>query len=519
MISKAIRGSGFSGAVSYICSKSDAIHMQNLVASDWRKAPAEMRAVANLNTTKKCVYHHILSFSPDERLSDSDMFKAAELMLKKLNLAEHQAVYAIHKDRQHWHVHTVVNLIDFSGKAEKLSHDFRSRPVYAREIESELNFKKYERKAPAKFSEYDIQNVFSSERISDIREILKSSQSHDEFHNSLSQIGIKIEEKSSRSNSLNYRFRDVNSGLYISGSKVDKALSDPTSLKRYFSRGDDNPNPKHIKPSQKDTDINLALKIRERLDKALSWHDAEIRLKEIGIRIDFIKSGERVRGIRFVNVEDNINIKASDISISYSHYQKLYETYSTNNLIEINENVKPDVKINHNKIISANPNRASRSVLDIRLPRGIKIDISSDIVKYVDSSRSDIVIAEDYKDHLRIMDQSNSSLLKSLQIAREKFPNGIAVSGNDDFKNRVIKVAAANNIRLDNLNELEKVLYAQNRPKPAPIQKPIQKAIKPDLVKAGIIKTMPHWQVMNHAKPIPAKPPTAQSRTGGGRER
>jgi hypothetical protein len=355
--------------------------------------------------------------------------------------------------------------------------------------------------------------VFSSERISRIKDILKSSRSHDELSNSLLKIGIKLSEKSSRSNSLNYRVNDVNSGLYIAGSKLCDELSSPTSLKRYFNADTAKPNPKNIKTSVKaDIDISLSLQIREHLDKSNSWHDAQTRLKEIGIQIDFIKSGERTRGIRFVNVEDNINIKASDISISYAHYQKLFETYNLNNHKEIDKNVKPDIKITTNKIVSYKSDRASKSVLDIILPRGIKIDMSSDIIKYVDSNRSDIVIAEDYQDHIRIMDQSNSSILKSLQIAQQKFPNGICVNGDDIFKHKVIKIAAQNNISLGNLSELERSLYSEHRPKPIHVQKPIK---KPDLVKAGIIKAMPHWQVMNRSKPVPAKPPTAQSRTGG----
>jgi hypothetical protein len=48
MISKAIRGAGFSGCISYICSKSNSIRMQNIVSDDWRKAASEMRAAANL---------------------------------------------------------------------------------------------------------------------------------------------------------------------------------------------------------------------------------------------------------------------------------------------------------------------------------------------------------------------------------------------------------------------------------------------------------------------------------------
>lgn len=90
MISKAVRGRGFNGAISYICDKSDHIRTVNIASQNWKNAAREMRAVANTNGTQKCVYHHWLSFDPTERLDDEQMFAAAQRMIEKLGLADHQ---------------------------------------------------------------------------------------------------------------------------------------------------------------------------------------------------------------------------------------------------------------------------------------------------------------------------------------------------------------------------------------------------------------------------------------------
>lgn len=325
MISKSTRGKGFSGAISYVCEKASSIRTINIAAQNWKHAAREMRAVASLNRTEKCVYHHWLSFSPDENVSDEMMFSAAQRMIEKLGLSGHQHVLAIHDDKAHRHIHIVSNLINFDGRAQKLSNDFRSRPTFAREIEEELGLKKYQRKQPAKAPLADFKTVFSESRISQIQEILKSSNSFDELSESLIKIGIKIEEKSSRSNSLNYRLIDVSSKLYISGSKISDSLASPSKLKKYFSGNTDKPTAKNIKPQDKDIDISLSLRIRELLDKSNSWHDAELNLKKIGISIDYIKTGDRIRGIRFIDIEKNINIKASDIGISFAKIDKQFQ--------------------------------------------------------------------------------------------------------------------------------------------------------------------------------------------------
>jgi hypothetical protein len=315
VISKAIRGSGFSGAISYICERSESIRLQNVASGRWQNAAGEMRSVANQNRTSKPVYHHILSFSPDEKLSDNQMFQAAESMLQKLGLSDNQAVYAIHHDRDHWHVHTVVNLINFDGRAVRLDHDFHVRPKLARAIEKELGLQAYSRKEQGT-------NRMSDERIADIKSILKDARSQDDLKRTLHEIGIELDEKSSRSKSLNLRITDSTTGASIPGSKIDAVLSSPTSLKKHFSQsrvGAERAEVQQIGATSKTTwSEGKNATIQRAALSSKSWTDLRKNLESEGLAFEIITRSNGAQGLVFVDENGN-RIAASKIAADLSH--------------------------------------------------------------------------------------------------------------------------------------------------------------------------------------------------------
>jgi hypothetical protein len=223
MISKAVRGRGFSGCISYICEKSNAVRTLNIASENWKSAAREMRSVASLNRTEKSVYHHWLSFHPSENMTDEMMFQAASSMIQKLGLSDHQHVCAIHKDREHHHIHIVSNLVNFDGKAVKLSHDFRSRPVFAREIETEMGLKAFERK------QREQKEQFPPQKVEAIRAAARTG-SRAEIDRVLIELGVTMSEKSSRSRAITYTFIDEKTGAKIAGSRIDPSLSSPSKM-------------------------------------------------------------------------------------------------------------------------------------------------------------------------------------------------------------------------------------------------------------------------------------------------
>lgn len=327
MISKAVRGSGFSGAISYICTKSDVIRTQNIAAQNWRNAAWEMRSVANGNRTSKPVYHHIVSFDPAEKLDDETMFRAAESMLQKLGLGDNQAVFAIHRDKEHWHVHTVVNLISFDGKAVRLDHDFHVRPKLARAIEKELGLQAYSRKEQST-------NRMSDERIADIKSILKDARSQDDLKRTLHEIGIELDDKSSRSKSLNLRITDSTTGASIPGSKIDAVLSSPTSLKKHFSQSRvaaESAEVQQVGATSKTTwSEGKNATIQRAALSSKSWTDLRKNLQSERLDFEIITRANGAQGLVFVDENGN-RIAASKVSgdLSFSKIDKHFQAQAT----------------------------------------------------------------------------------------------------------------------------------------------------------------------------------------------
>lgn len=130
-------GTGFGGLISYVSDKADAVATRNLFSLD--TALSEMRAVANTNDrVARPAYHFILSWAREENPSDAEAFAAADHAVAALGATSHQAVYAVHSDRAHVHVHVAVNRIDpTSGRAFTTSQDFARLERACREIEAQ----------------------------------------------------------------------------------------------------------------------------------------------------------------------------------------------------------------------------------------------------------------------------------------------------------------------------------------------------------------------------------------------
>lgn len=152
------RGSSFRGALRYYLHDQEAdtadrvgrIELLNLFTDDpqraWRemaataeaadqlKARAGIKATGRKNT--KPVYCFALSWHPDERPTPQHMIDTAKDALKTLGLLDRQAVIVQHTDRDHSHVHVLVNLIHpDTGQSAKLYNDEKILDRWAFEYE------------------------------------------------------------------------------------------------------------------------------------------------------------------------------------------------------------------------------------------------------------------------------------------------------------------------------------------------------------------------------------------------
>ena len=85
---------------------------RNLPTDDPRLDAQLMQATSEASVrVEKPVYHVSLSFDTSDPVDQQRMELAADRVLSSLGLAEHQAVLVAHRDRQHPHVHLMVNRV------------------------------------------------------------------------------------------------------------------------------------------------------------------------------------------------------------------------------------------------------------------------------------------------------------------------------------------------------------------------------------------------------------------------
>lgn len=105
-------------------------------------AATEMNIVAAQNTrVADPVLHYILSWREEDKPSDDVVFSCVEESLKKLGMAGHQYVAAIHRDTDNLHVHIAANRINpVTYKAATLSFSHEVLQRTCRELEQKHRF-------------------------------------------------------------------------------------------------------------------------------------------------------------------------------------------------------------------------------------------------------------------------------------------------------------------------------------------------------------------------------------------
>jgi len=154
------KGSSFKGAVAYIthdigASSSERVgHVQtlNLRTDDPEKAArvmaytaehaSELKKAAGLAATGRKtvdpVYHFALTWEPSERPGKDEMVSAARSAIERLGFDGHEAVLAAHNDKEHAHIHVVLNRINpETGRTVNPKDDYKLLQRWAWEYEKE----------------------------------------------------------------------------------------------------------------------------------------------------------------------------------------------------------------------------------------------------------------------------------------------------------------------------------------------------------------------------------------------
>ncbi len=124
---------------------------RHLPTDDPEKAAQAMRATAGQNARViDPVYHLILSFDPEDAVTRAQMERVADRVLAALGLQEHQALIVAHGDRDHAHMHILVNRVHpETRKVWSRWQDFKAVQEVLREEERALGL----RRVPGRLTE------------------------------------------------------------------------------------------------------------------------------------------------------------------------------------------------------------------------------------------------------------------------------------------------------------------------------------------------------------------------------
>jgi type IV secretory pathway VirD2 relaxase len=120
MIAKIVQGRGFKGVVNYVLHKEKAtlLYSEGVRTKDKESVIRSFIAQSRMNPITKPVAHISLNFSPEDKakLTDAAMTKIAVEYLKMMGYDNTQFIIVGHNDREHPHVHLIINRIDNDGK-------------------------------------------------------------------------------------------------------------------------------------------------------------------------------------------------------------------------------------------------------------------------------------------------------------------------------------------------------------------------------------------------------------------
>ena len=239
MIGKIVQGADFRGVVNYVLQKPDAepLGSRGLRNDSIDHIVDSFRMQASLNPIAKPVSHISLDFSGQdkERLTSRMMMQIADEYLRRMGYGDTQVLIVRHNDREHPHLHLVLNRIDGNGKRITDRNERIRNVKVCRDLSnkyglyiapSKENVKRHRLREPDK-TKYEIYDA--------IRSCLPRCRNWNDLTSALRKQGINTEFKHKGLTSTIEGVKFTKNGYTLSGSKVDKAFSF-SKLNRYFAQ-------------------------------------------------------------------------------------------------------------------------------------------------------------------------------------------------------------------------------------------------------------------------------------------
>ncbi len=143
MISKAVKGKGFRGALAYdLNTEKGRVIGGNMAGQTVDELTAEFGQIRKLRPNlQKAVLHVSLSAAPGEKLSDAQWQSIGQKYLDGMGFKNNQYIMTRHEDTSHEHIHILANRITHDGQVISDSHDYKRQSQIMRQIEKEYGLK------------------------------------------------------------------------------------------------------------------------------------------------------------------------------------------------------------------------------------------------------------------------------------------------------------------------------------------------------------------------------------------
>ena len=232
MIAKIIKGTNFSGVVSYMLSKREG-QVKVLQANGVRSSlPNDIAYDFNLQASmgpsvQKPVCHTILSFSAhdSERLTDATMVKIANEYLHEMGYGDTQNLIVRHSDCQHPHLHICINRIGNDGKTiSDRNEKYRSTKI-CRELTERYGLTLGEGKKAVNRQQLRGEDKLRYEIFDAIKAVLPQSNNWKDFVAGLNKQGITTRFKTKGNTDVVQGIIFEKNGCSFSGSKIDRSCS------------------------------------------------------------------------------------------------------------------------------------------------------------------------------------------------------------------------------------------------------------------------------------------------------
>ena len=232
MIAKIIKGTNFSGVVSYMLSKekgkAKVLASNNIGFIDQNLCADEFALQASMRpNVQKPVCHTILSFSASdaERLTDDVMVKIANEYLHKMGYGDTQSLIVRHNDRQHPHLHICINRIGNDGKTiSDHNEKYRSMKI-CRELTKRYGLTLGEGKKAVNRHRLRGEDKLRYEIFDAIKNTLPKAKNWKDFVADLERQGIATRFKTKGNTDVVQGIIFEKDSCSFSGSKIDRSCS------------------------------------------------------------------------------------------------------------------------------------------------------------------------------------------------------------------------------------------------------------------------------------------------------